>query len=445
MDIVIKILQFVVSLSLLVFIHELGHFIAAKIFGVKVEKFYIFFDAGGFSLLKFRIGETEFGVGWVPFGGYCKISGMIDESMDLEQMKEPPKDYEFRSKPAWQRLIIMTGGVIMNVVLAVIIYIGMSYAWGKQYIASDDVLYGYYFNDLGHEAGFVDGDKILAVGGEQIDNTDDIFVRMVIDQLPPVEVLRDGVRRTVDIPQELFPQFLNSKTPIQSYRIPFVVGKVIEESGAERAGIQPGDSLVAFNGREMMFFDEYSKEFARAKNQTVELTVARDSAGVTVFRTLPVDVSDDGIIGVNPYNFTRFIPIQTHYYTFLQSIPAGLQRTGTQISDYWKQLKMIVQPKTEAYKSLGGFLAIGSLFDGVWDWYRFWNITALLSIVLAIMNILPIPALDGGHVLFLLWEVVTGRRPSDKFMEYAQITGLLIIFALLIYANANDIYRFFIK
>lgn len=445
MELVIKILQFVISLSLLVFIHELGHFITAKLFGVRVEKFYIFFDAGGFSLLKFRIGDTQFGIGWVPFGGYCKISGMIDESMDLDQMKEPPKEYEFRAKPAWQRLIIMTGGVIMNLILAVIIYIGMSYAWGKAYVANDDVAYGYYFNDLGHKAGFVDGDKILSIGGEPIENSDEIITRLVFDQFPPVEVLRDGAPQTVNIPQELMPQFLNSKVRFMDFRIPFVVGEVVADMGAARAGIMAGDSLVAINGEQTLFFDQYSKLFANAKNTTVDITVARDSAGVEIFRTMPVEVSDQGMIGVKPFNYTRYLPIQTHYYTLLQAVPAGLERTGNQISDYWKQLKMIVQPKTEAYKSLGGFIAIGNLFDGMWNWYKFWNITALLSVVLAIMNMLPIPALDGGHVLFLLWEVITGRRPSDKFMEYAQITGLLLIFALLIFANANDIYRIFIK
>ena len=445
MELFIKIVQFIASLSLLVLIHEFGHFITAKIFGVRVEKFYIFFNPW-FSLVKFRIGETEFGIGWVPFGGYCKISGMIDESMDVEQMKQPPQPYEFRSKPAWQRLLIMTGGVIMNVILAIVVYIGMSYKWGDQYIANDDIKYGYVFNALGHEAGFRDGDKILSVGGEKIEEYRRVFVTIAIKNAP-VEVLRDGQVVTVDIPQEMVAQMLDENNrDFMQPRIPFVVGEPVKDGSADKAGILPNDSLVAFNGESMEFYDQYQKAFAQNKGLSVELTVARDSAGATVFRTMPVVLSDDGKMGVNVFTgLSRFFPVQTHKYTFLQSISVGVKRTGQEISNYWDQLKLIVKPKTGAYKSLGGFMSIGKLFGSTWDWVRFWDMTALLSIVLAIMNILPIPALDGGHVLFLLWEVVTGRKPGDKFMEYAQITGLLLVFALLLFANANDIYRFFIK
>ena len=443
MELFIKILMFMTSLSLLVLIHELGHFLTAKMFGVRVEKFYLFFNPW-FSLVKFRIGETEFGIGWVPFGGYCKISGMIDESMDLEQMKEPPKDYEFRSKPAWQRLLIMTGGVIMNVVLAVVIYIGMSYKWGDTYIANDDLKYGYAFSALGHEAGFRNGDRILTVGGVKVDDSGAMLKTIVFDSAP-VEVLRGSQVLTLTIAPEIVARILNSEDRFMSPRMPFVIAETVKETGAAEAGVLPGDSLVAVNGQEMFFYDEFQKTFATQKGQTVKLTVARDSSGVTVQRTLPVQISEDGTLGVYAYNSSRFMPVSTRQYTFFQSFPAGFRKAGNEISDYWKQLKLIFTPKTEAYKSLGGFMSIGSIFPGTWDWYDFWRITAFLSIVLAIMNILPIPALDGGHVLFLLWEVVTGRKPSDKFMEYAQMVGLLLLFALLIYANGNDIYRFFFK
>lgn len=442
MEITIKILQFFASLSLLVLVHELGHFFAARMFGVRVDKFYIFFNPW-FSLVKFKIGQTEFGIGWIPFGGYCKIAGMIDESMDTEQMKLPARPDEFRSKPAWQRLIIMTGGVIMNLVLALVIFIGMSYAYGERYVANDELRYGYVFNDAGHEAGFRDGDRILSVGGKHIENYL-LVQRTIVFDNAPVEVLRGDERIMVTVPQGLIARILDSPDFMEA-RIPFVVGKVVAETGAALAGIQPMDSLVAVNGRELFFHDEYQKAFAELKGQTADITVARDSAGVTVFRTLPVAISEQGTIGVKPFGPAAFMPVQTKYYSLLESIPAGFHRTGEQISDYWKQLKLIVSPKTEAYKSLGGFMAIGSFFPSTWDWPHFWSITALLSIILAVMNMLPIPMLDGGHVMFLLWEVVTGRKPSDKFLEHAMTVGMILLFALLLYANGNDIYRFFIK
>ncbi|MDL2320481.1 RIP metalloprotease RseP [Alistipes sp. OttesenSCG-928-B03] len=442
--IVIKILMFILSLSLLVFIHELGHYIAARIFGVKVEKFYIFFDAWGFSLLKFKIGETQFGIGWIPFGGYCKISGMIDESMDTEQMKQPAKPDEFRSKPAWQRLIIMTGGVIMNVILAIIVYIGFSYTQGDNYIANDDLKYGYYFNDLGHEAGFRDGDKVLTVDGEHIENYLNVYKKILIGAVPPVEVMRDGATMTVSVPEEMIEKMLTDPTFMRP-RIPFVIGDTMAGMPATQAGILPGDSLVAIDSVQTIFFDQYSRIFGERKGKTAEITVARDSAGVEVLRTMQVTISDEGTIGVYPMSPAHFFPIRHISYNFWQAIPAGVRKTGTEISDYWDQVKMIFKPKTGAYKSLGGFVTIGSIFPDTWDWSAFWSITAFLSIILAVMNILPIPALDGGHVLFLLWEVVTGRKPSDKFMEWATMIGLLLVVALVLFANANDIYRLFTK
>ncbi len=440
MEIVIKILQLILSLSLLVFIHELGHFIFARMFGVRVEKFYIFFDFWGISLLKFKIGGTEFGIGWFPFGGYCKITGMIDESMDTEYLKNDPQPYEFRSKPAWQRLLIMVGGVIMNLVLAVVVYIGIAHRWGEQYVAAEDVKYGYVFSDLGHSAGFENGDKVLSVGGQRMEKWNDILPTIVLDNMPPLEVERSGERITVEIPRDFAEQILNDPNFIAP-RIPYVVAEVEVGSGAHNAGVMAGDSLVAVRDKQMMFHDEFTREFISAKGETVHVVLSRDG----VLDTLAVVISPEGIFGVKPYNYTRFLPVRTKHYTFMQSIPAGFQNAGERIDSYWKNLKLLVKPETGAYKSVGGFIAIGNMFPGQWDWEWFWNITAFLSVILAVMNILPIPALDGGHVLFLLYEVVTRRRPSDKFLEHAQVVGLFIVLGLMLLATWNDIYRFFIK
>lgn len=383
MDILIKLLQFILSLSLLVIVHEFGHFLFARIFKTRVEKFYLFFNPW-FSLFKFRKGETEYGIGWIPFGGYVKISGMIDESMDTDQMKQPVQPYEFRAKPAWQRLLIMVGGVVMNIVLALLIYIGMSWAWGKTYLDNRNVKYGYAYGELAKRIGFRDGDRIVDINGKPLDD-------------------------------------------------------------AAKAGFMAGDTLVSLNGEPMRYFDQYRRAFGQFKGDTVHVSVMRDSAGITKLLTLPVRVSDDGLIGVELTPPDRLLSLSTRNYTFWQAIPAGVRRTGEEIGSYAKQIKLMFTPETEAYKSLGGLIAIGSIFPDHWSWIQFWHITAFLSIVLAIMNILPIPALDGGHVLFLLVEVVTGRRPSDKFLERAQMAGLMILLALLIFANGNDIYRFFIK
>lgn len=441
MDVAIKILQFIASFSLLVFVHELGHFIFAKMFGMRVDKFYLFFNPW-FSLVKFRIGETEFGIGWVPFGGYCKIAGMIDESMDTESLSKPPQPYEFRAKPAWQRLLVMLGGVLMNVLLAICIYIGMSHHYGEKYFANNDVVYGWSFSELGHEMGFRNGDKIISVDGKSYTKAEDIVKKIALSDGASVEVMRDGQAATV----EISPEFTARKLKVADLmepRMPFVVDSLVASGPAATAGMIPGDSLIAANGVPMGFFDQYSDYLHEAMGRTIEVTFVRDSAGVEITRTLPVTVSNEGKLGVIVKPMV--IPVTEVSYTWFESIPAGLKKTSSEISSYLGQVKLIFTPKTEAYKNLGGPIMIGSIFPGEWVWERFWSITAFISIVLAVMNILPIPALDGGHVLFLLYEVITGRKPSDKFMEYAQIIGMILIFALMIYATGNDIYRFFIK
>ena len=445
MDIAIKILQFVLSFSLLVLIHEFGHFIFARMFGIRVEKFYLFFNPW-FSLFKFKPknSHTEYGIGWVPFGGYVKIAGMIDESMDTEQMKQPVQPWEFRAKPAWQRLLVMVGGVLMNVVLAFAIYIGMSYTWGDAYFASSDIKYGYVYNDLAHEIGFQDGDRVLNVEGEMIEDAFQIFPAIVINQARHVDVQRGDSVVRITIGEEYLPRLLNSPDFMMP-RMPFVVAHAEKGMPAAEAGLLPGDTLVAFNGEPMRYFDQYQKALADASGQTVDITVVRGNEGVSETLSLPVKVSDAGKIGAALVPLQNLIPVQTREYTFWEAIPAGFHRTGAELSNYWKQVKMIFSPKTEAYKSLGGVIAIGNIFPGYWSWEVFWKITAFLSIVLAVMNILPIPVLDGGHVMFLLYEVVTRRKPSDKFMTQAQTVGMIILFALLLFANGNDIYRFFIK
>ena len=443
MDILIKILQFILSFSLLVIIHEFGHFLFARLFKTRVEKFYLFFNPW-FSLFKFKKGGTEYGIGWIPFGGYVKIAGMIDESMDTDQMKQPVQPYEFRAKPAWQRLLIMVGGVLMNILLAVFIYIGMSYTWGKTYLDNKDVKYGYVYNDLAREMGFRNGDKIVDIDGEAVEDAGAIWQTIVIDQAKTVTVDRDGQRVRIDIPEEAIAQLLKSPD-FATVRIPFVVGETVAGDPAAQAGLLAGDTLVSFNGESMRYFDQYRQAFETYASDTVTLGVMRDSAGITRLITLPVKVSEKGTIGVYPVSPASLLALSTHRYNFWQAIPAGIQRTGSEISSYAKQIKLMFTPKTEAYKSLGGVIAIGNIFPNYWSWEQFWRITAFLSVVLAVMNILPIPALDGGHVLFLLVEVITGRRPSDKFLERAQLFGIIILFALLIYAHGNAIYRLFIK
>ncbi len=443
MDIVIKITQFILSFSLLVLIHEFGHFFFARLCGIRVEKFYLFFNPW-FSLFKFNWRGTEFGIGWVPFGGYCKIAGMIDESMDTESMAQPPKPDEFRSKPAWQRLLVMVGGVLMNVVLAVVVYIGISCAWGRSYIPNAELTQGSVFNELAHQIGFRDGDRVVSVDGVQFEEYDDIFKSIVMDVPERVEVLRGGEPVTIAIDDKYRP--LLSQTKPDEFMFPrtaFVVGKVIKGEGAAKAGLKEGDRLVAFNGEPMAWFDEYLKAFGANPRTSVTLTVERNVDGAATRMDVPVSVNSEGKIGVAPSQVD--IPVRSHDYTLLQAIPAGVVLTGKKIAEYWKQLGMIFHPKTEAYKSLGGVIAIGSIFPDHWSWFAFWNITAFLSIVLAVMNLIPLPALDGGHVSFLLYEVISGRKPSDKFLEYAQTVGMFIILALLLFANGNDIYRFFIK
>ena len=439
MEIFIKVVQLFMSLSLLVAIHEFGHYIVARIFGIRVEKFYIFFDPW-FSLFKFKRGDTEYGLGWIPLGGYVKIAGMIDESMDTEQMKQPEQPWEFRAKPAWQRFLVMIAGVVMNLVLAFTIYCGISYTWGSSYLANEDVKWGYNFNTTAEQMGFVDGDKIISIEGKEIDNVNEILNALVIsDDERTVVVERNGLNQQFTIPYEQLLEMRNNEEfkDLYSPVVPMIVDSVEFES-ARTAGILAGDRVKGVNGS--LTNDAVILKQLFAEHQGEEVTLDIERQGGTLQITLPV--SEDGRLGIV---MAAPFELRTRHYSFWESIPAGARLTVKQLSGYWQQLKMIFSPKTEMYKSLGGFISIGSIFPSEWNWLSFWSTTAFLSIILAVMNIIPIPGLDGGHSLFTLWEMITRRKPSDKFLEIAQYIGLVLLLILLVYANGNDIYRFFIK
>lgn len=436
--VLIKAAQLILSLSILVVLHEFGHFMFARLFKTRVEKFYLFFDPW-FSLFKFKKGETEYGVGWLPLGGYVKISGMIDESMDKEAMKLPPKPYEFRAKPAWQRLLIMIGGVLMNFIFAMVIYIGVLYAWGEQYLPTDNVKHGIVAEGVGEEIGLKTGDRILAVDNKVVDDFFKIVPTIVLDGAKTIQVERDGQVIDVALSDEDHARLLKSKSVIAP-RTPFrmQVEGFTPESPGQEAGLQPGDDIKQLNGQSFAYLDEWNRELQKHKGEPVALTVERNGEPVEINMV----ISEDGMIGIRlNQDVMEQLELETINYSFFASIPAGISR-GVQITkDYLKQLKLIFKPETKAYESLGGFATIGSIFPSTWNWYSFWNMTAFISIILAIMNLLPIPALDGGHVMFLAFEMISGRKPGEKFLEYAQIAGMLLLLALVLFANANDIIK----
>ncbi len=438
MEIFIKIIQFFLCFTILVGLHELGHFLMARLFRIRVEKFYIFFDPW-FSLFRFRRGETEYGVGWLPLGGYVKIAGMIDESMDKEQMRQPVRPDEFRAKSAWQRFLVMIAGVVMNVVLAIVIYCGICYTWGDTYFSNDDARWGYAFNEAGHRLGLRDGDRFVSIDGERIDDISKIVPSLIITESDRTLVVeRDGREVTLTLPLEELIAIRQNKEFEELFRlrVPFLVDSV---ASAGAAALRPGDEIVGMDDRRNMEFSDYKEYLKLHAGDTVRVEVVREDDMVLEY-DLPVSAEGTlGVVAAVPYT------LRTREYTLAEAIPAGLRKAGRVIASYWEQLKMIAQPKTRMYEELGGFISIGSIFPGAWDWQGFWLTTAFLSIILAVMNILPIPGLDGGHALFTLWEILTGRKVSDRVLEAAQYVGLVIILALLVYANGNDIYRFFLK
>ncbi len=436
MEILIKIFQLLLSLSILVVFHEMGHFLAAKLFRTRVEKFYLFFNPW-FSVFKFNFKGTEYGLGWLPLGGYVKISGMIDESMDKEAMKKPPQPYEFRSKPAWQRLIIMLGGVIVNVILAMIIYVFLLFTWGESYLPTSEAnKFGITVDSLGMEMGLSDGDKIISIDGNVVEDFHKIPITLILDEAKYILVQRDSMIMNVPIPKGAIGNLVKHKNPeFISIRYPYVIERFGENSPAEAAGLLAGDQLIGLNGQPLMYRHEYIREIPKLKGEDITLTALRGEDTLNI----SFQVSEQGLIGVWGVPAGEYFEFNTRSYNFFQAIPAGIVKGYKGIGDYLKQLRLLFSPEVKAYESVGGFGTIASIFPAEWDWERFWRLTAFLSIMLAILNVLPIPALDGGHVMFLLYEMIARRKPSDKFMEYAQIAGMILIFALLIYANGNDI------
>ena len=441
MEILVKIAQVILALSLLILIHELGHFLFARLFKIRVDKFYLFFDPW-FSLIKYKPknSHTEYGIGWLPFGGYCKISGMIDESMDKDSLKEEPKPWEFRSKPAWQRFFVMAGGVLFNIVLAVILYGFILYTWGEEYIRTEDALYGIECTPLAQEVGFRNGDKVLAYDDRSVvdDPVHTLHVDLIRTRPAVVTVLRgaDTVRFHFD--QDYISDMLSAQG-FFSLRYPFHVAVVPDTSINVHMGLHPGDRIVSVNGITTPAIQDAQRVFMEHKGGMIEVGVQRNGEEVHI----PLHVDEEGKIMVGVTNPLDFIPVTVREYSLAHAFPAGIQRAYTTASNYLKELGLIFRPKTKAYKSVGSFIAIGSIFPGTWDWEVFWNITAWLSVMLAILNLLPIPALDGGHIILVLYEMVTRRKPSEKFLEYTQIVGMILLMALMFLAFGNDIYRLF--
>ena len=491
MDILIKILQFILSLSILIIVHEFGHFFFARLFKMRVDKFYMFFNPYR-SIVKFKkingtwkvkwfshndkstrikldengievrdkkgrtqaelipIDElpddnwnkypetTEWGLGWLPFGGYCKISGMIDESMNMEQLKQAPQPFEFRAKPAWQRLFVMIGGVLFNIILAIAIYWGILFTWGESYIANRDVKNGISCSPLAKEIGFMNGDKILNLDGDTIENFDEIPIKIIRNRVKNVEIERKGETLIIPIPDTCISQMLKNRDFI-SPRIKFIVSSFQEESPAQEAGFEANDRVIAIDSQNVEYFDEAGPLLYENKSKTIDITIVRGNDTLV----LATQISEFGKIGVGLHDPTLKI---THLsYGFFEAFPAGINKGIKGIKDYIKDLGLIFSPKTKAYESLGSFIAIGNIFPSWWSWEKFWKLTALLSIMLAVLNILPIPALDGGHTMFVLYEIIFRRKPSDKFLEYAQMVGLVILLCLMMFAIGNDIFNFVLK
>lgn len=437
----IKAAQLMLSLSILIVIHELGHYIPAKIFKTKVEKFFLFFDVK-FALFKKKIGETVYGIGWLPLGGYVKIAGMIDESMDKEAMAQPPKPWEFRSKPAWQRLIIMLGGVTVNIIAAFFIYSMILGVWGKDSLPAENMPNGFVVHEYFKQFGFEDGDRVTHLNGEVFEDNYNLNYHLFIRDVRSMSVIHpDGTRETIDLPEDIGMNMFKENVmqpfiPKRTTRL-----KSVEPgSGAEYAGLQAGDSILMINQEDALFWHVVVEKInlAKSENNDIIFTIVRD--GYIDAKILPAAVYAEKGVGIT---IDTDLEIKHTKYGFFESIAEGFSFGYWTIKDYIAQFKYIFTEKGAS--SLGGFGAIGSLFPPAWDWQSFWQTTALISIILAIMNLLPIPALDGGHVMFLLYEMITGRKPNDKFMEVAQMIGLFLLLALVLYANGNDIYRYFFQ
>ncbi len=445
MEFIIKITQFLLSLSLLIILHELGHFIPAKLFKTKVEKFYLFFDIK-YSLFKKKIGSTIYGIGWLPLGGYVKIAGMFDESMDTKAMKEEPKPWEFRSKPVWQRLIIMLGGVTVNFILAILIYVGMSYTYGDIFLPNENIKDGLQIESVvANKAGLKTGDKIIAVDGEKINTFSEITEKVLFGK--EILINRNGVQSIINLPQDFLSQLIDAKErEFINLRQPFVVVNIPDTSINSGRNLKKGDIIVGLNDFKTRYADQVKLGLEKFKGQKVEATIRRDNSNLTI----SLNISNDAKLGLvyAPSTLEKlkalgYYNYDVKEYGFFESFPVGFEKAKDRLISYWNQLKAIFTPSTRAYKGVGGFKAIYDIFPSMWNWHVFWRITAFLSIMLGVLNLLPIPGLDGGHVMFLLYEIVSGKKPIEKFIEYAQITGFILIIALVLFANGNDIYKLF--
>jgi regulator of sigma E protease len=438
MDILIKVVQLLLSLSILVIFHEMGHFAAARIFKTRVEKFYLFFNPW-FSLFKFKKGETEYGIGWLPLGGYVKIAGMIDESMDKEQMKQPVQPWEFRAKPAWQRLIIMLGGVTVNILLAIAIYVVMLSAWGEKYLPTDGAKYGISVDSLGYQMGLRNGDIILSIDHKKVKDFEDIPKTLILEEARTVQVIRESDTVDILLPKGYISKLLQYQSPFFILpRIPFEIAQFSPGSPAKKAGIQINDRIIGVNDSVVPYFDEFRNALKKYKGQQVILMVQRNHDTLR----FPVEVSAQGLIGAQRKGMDAFFNLKEKSYNVVSAVPAGVTKAFVGAGNYIKSIKLLFSQE-KAYESVGGFISIGNIFPSVWDWPSFWSLTAFLSIMLAILNVLPIPALDGGYVMFLFYEIIFRRKPSDKFMEYSTLVGMILLLGLLVFANLNDILKLF--
>jgi regulator of sigma E protease len=437
MNVLVQAGQLILSLSILIILHELGHFIPARLFKIRVEKFYLFFDPW-ISLFKVKKGDTEYGMGWLPLGGYVKIAGMVDESMDKEQMKEEPKDWEFRAKPAWQRLIVMLGGVTVNILLGFLIYAMIVFVWGNTTLPIENAKYGIMCDSVALNIGLHNGDKIISFDGKKVEDFGEIPTLMALDRPRTVQVNRNGNELTIAIPKGFVDSILHKgiKTFIQPRGL-FAISSFSEGSGAEKAGLKTGDFLVGVDGETLLFYDQFAPRFSQHKNGKVKISVVRQ--GIAIQKEVQLD--KDGKIGVYALSPATFLELKTTHYSILTAFPKGVELGLDKLTKYIKQFRIIFSK--EGVKQIGGFGTFASMFGTTWDWFAFWNLTAFISIILAVMNILPIPALDGGHVLFLLYEMITRRKPNQKVMEYAQLAGMVLLLALAVFANGNDIFRLF--
>ncbi|MFM2224305.1 MAG: metalloprotease RseP [Bacteroidota bacterium] len=454
MEILIKIIYLIMSLSILVFLHEMGHYLTARMFKIRVDKFYLFFDfmfplqnVLKFSIFKKKIGDTEWGLGWFPMGGYVQINGMIDESMDKETMAQPEQPWEFRSKPAWQRLIVMLGGVIVNVILGIVIFWFILSKWGDSYLPTANLKYGIYADSIALKMGLQNGDKILSIDGKKVENFAAIPGQIILNNAKTIQIERDSQMMDVNIPSGAIGLLAKSKKEgFMSPRTRFWISDVSSGSNALKAGLEKGDRVVMINNKKVEFYDEVKATLKENKSTTVAFVIERK--GKTI--TKQVAITDVGTIGVG-LGDTIDLKLKSRSYTIVEAFPAAVERSVTTITNYIKGLNQIFlsivgKSEVKASDSVGGFASMAKLFPSNWgDWYQFWSITAIISLILAFMNLLPIPALDGGHALFCLYEMIFRRKPSVKFLEYSQYVGMAILLGLMLFANLNDVYKAWFK